>query len=161
MQKTLAKDGALLFNVGMAKAELKTRLNDANVEDFLNAIEDEGKRADCFRVTELMRDLTGEEPKMWGTSIVGFGSVHLKYETGRELDWILVGFSPRKANITLYITDCFERYGDLMSKLGKYKTGKSCLYIRRLSDIDMNVLEGLIAGSIKNIRSGAANQHQE
>lgn len=139
----------------MARVELKTELNDGSVIDFLNTIEDEGKRADCLRVAELMSKLSGDQPKMWGPSIVGFGSVHLKYPTGRELDWLLVGFSPRKANITLYITDGFAKYDELMAKLGKYKIGKSCLYIKRLSDIDMDVLEELINDSIKNIRSGA------
>jgi hypothetical protein len=145
----------------MATAELKTKLNDASVEDFLHSIEDEGKRGDCFRVAELMQKLSGDEPKMWGASIIGFGSIHLKYETGRELDWLVVGFSPRKANITLYITDCFERYGELMAKLGKYRTGKSCLYIKRLPDIDMGVLEELITASITNIRSGAVFPRHE
>lgn len=145
----------------MAKAELKTKLNDASVKDFLNAVGDERKRADCFRVAELMGKLSGDEPKMWGPSIVGFGSVQLKYPTGRELDWLLVGFSPRKANITLYITDGFAKYDELMAKLGKYKTGKSCLYIKRLSDIDMDVLEDLITDSIKNIRSGAGYTRHE
>jgi hypothetical protein len=145
---------SLIFNVKMAKVELKTKLNDASVEGFLNSIEDEEKRAGCFRVLELMKNASGEEPKMWGPSIIGFGTTHLKYESGRELDWMLVGFSPRKANITLYIMDCFERYGDLMSKLGKYKTGRSCLYIKRVDDIDMNVLEELVLSSIENLRSG-------
>ena len=145
----------------MAKVELKTKLNEGNVEGFLNSVEDEEKRADCFRVLELMKSVSGEEPKMWGPSIVGFGTTHLKYESGRELDWMLVGFSPRKANITLYITDCFERYGDLMSKLGKYKTGKSCLYIKKLSDVDMKVVENLIASSIDHIKSGALSQAHE
>jgi len=145
----------------MATAELKTKLNDASVEAFLDSIEDDGKRADCRRVSELMQKLSGDEPKMWGASIVGFGSVHLKYATGRELDWLVVGFSPRKANITLYVTDCFERYGELMAKLGKYKTGKSCLYIKRLADIDMGVLEELITASIKNVRSDAGYPRHE
>lgn len=145
----------------MAMAELETKLNDASVQAFLNVIEDEGKRTDCFRVAELMRELTGDEPKMWGASIIGFGSVRLKYATGRELDWMLVGFSPRKANITLYITDGFAKYDELMSKLGKHKTGKSCLYVKRLADIDMGVLEELITGSIKNIRSGAGYPRHE
>jgi hypothetical protein len=145
----------------MANAELKTQLNDASVKDFLNAVEDEAKRADCFHVAELMSKLSGDEPKMWGSSIIGFGSVHLKYPTGRELDWLVVGFSPRKASITLYITDGFAKYDELMSKLGKFKTGRSCLYIKRLSDIDMDVLVELIADSIKNIRSGAGYPQHE
>ena len=142
-------------------AELKTKLNDASVGAFLNSIEEEGKRADCYRVAELMQKLSGDEPKMWGASIIGFGSVHLKYPTGRELDWLVVGFSPRKANITLYITDGFAKYDELMAKLGKHKTGKSCLYVKRLSDIDMGVLEELITASIENIRRGAGYPQHE
>lgn len=138
----------------MAKVELKTKLNDASVEDFLDLVADGQRRADCDTVLELMRKVTGEEPRMWGPSIIGFGSIHMKYPTGRELDWMMTGFSPRKANLTLYIVDCFDRYGDLMAKLGKYKTGKSCLYVKTLADIDMNVLEQLISFSIENLKSG-------
>jgi hypothetical protein len=101
-----------------------------------------------------MTKVTGEEPKRWGPSIVGFGSTHLKYESGRELDWMLVGFSPRKANLTLYVMSGFSRYDELMARLGKYKTGKSCLYIKKLSDVDMNILEDLVASSIAHIKSG-------
>ena len=145
----------------MAKAELKTKLNDANVESFLNGVADEQQRADSFKVLELMRKITSEEPKMWGPSIIGFGSHHLKYASGRELDWMLVGFSPRKGNLTLYITDGFANYGDLMAKLGKHKTGKSCLYIKRLSDVDENVLGELTASSIKHIKNGAMYSRHE
>lgn len=144
----------MIFNVKMAKVELKTKLNDANVQSFLNTVDDDEKRADCVRVAELMSKVTGEEPKMWGPSIIGFGSTHLKYPTGRELDWMLTGFSPRKANITLYIMSGFARYDELMSKLGKYKTGKSCLYIKRLADVDMNVVEELVAASVEHVKSG-------
>jgi len=140
----------------MAKVELKTKLNESSVEGFLNGVEDEERRADCFRVLELMKKVTGEEPKMWGPSIVGFGSTHLKYESGRELDWMLTGFSPRKANLTLYIMSGFSRYDELMARLGKYKTGKSCLYIKRLSDVDVNILEDLVASSIAHVKSGGA-----
>jgi hypothetical protein len=141
----------------MAKVELKTKLNESSVEGFLNSVVDEERRADCFRVLELMKKVTGEEPKMWGPSIVGFGSTHLKYESGRELDWMLVGFSPRKANITLYIMDGFAKYEELMNKLGKHKTGGSCLYIKRLSDVDTNVLEELVESSIDHIKSGGVS----
>ena len=144
----------MIFNVKMAKVELKTKLNEESVEGCLNSVENEERRADCFRVLELMKKVTGEEPKMWGPSIVGFGSTHLKYESGRELDWLLTGFSPRKANLTLYITDCVTKYGGLMSNLGKYKTGKSCLYIKRLDDIDIKVLGKLISSSVENLKSG-------
>lgn len=139
----------------MAKVELKTKRTESSVEAFLNTVEDDEKRADCFRVADLMSKLSGDPPRMWGPSIVGFGRVHMKYPSGRELDWMKVGFSPRKANLTLYITDGFAKYDELMSKLGKHKTGKSCLYIKRLADIDMNVLEELVTASLEHIGKGA------
>ncbi len=108
-------------------AELKTKLNDASVIDFLNSVEDEQKRKDSFKVLKLMQKITASEPKMWGTSIIGFGSYHYKYKSGREGDWFLTGFSPRKQNLTLYIMSGFKRFDDLLEKLGKYKTGKSAL----------------------------------
>lgn len=128
-------------------AELKTKLNDASVDDFINGVEDEARREDCRTIAELMSRITGEEPKMWGASIVGFGTYHYKYASGREGDWMKMGFSPRKQNLTLYIMDGFDKYDELMAKLGKHKTGKSCLYVKRLSDIDMKVLEKLINAS--------------
>lgn len=134
----------------MAKAELKTKKNEASVEDFLNGISDEQKREDSKKISALMQKITGEEPKMWGDSIVGFGTYHYKYESGREGDWMRIGFSPRKANLTLYIMDGFEKYDELMSNLGKYKTGKSCLYIKRLSEIDLKILNELIKESTKH-----------
>lgn len=139
----------------MAKVELKTKRTESSVEAFLNSVGDEEKRADCFRVADLMSKLSGDSPRMWGPSIIGFGTVHLKYSSGRELDWMKVGFSPRKANITLYIMDGFAKYDELMGKLGKHKTGKSCLYIKRLSDIDVNVFEELVAASLQHISKGA------
>ena len=105
-------------------ADVKTKRNDASVTDFLNAVDDDQKRQDCLELVDLMRDVTGEEPKMWGGSIVGFGSYHYRYDSGREGDWPLVGFSPRKQALTLYIMAGFSRYDELMSRLGKYKTGK-------------------------------------
>lgn len=137
----------------MAKAELKTRPNDSSVETFLNSVEDERQRANSFRVLELMRRVTGEEPRMWGTAIIGFGSQYLKYASGLELDWPLTAFSPRKGTLTLYIMGGFKRYDRLMAKLGKHKTGKSCLYIKRLSDIDENVLEDLVSASLDHIKN--------
>lgn len=134
---------------------MKTKSNDASVEDFLNSVADVQQHADSFRVLEIMKRLTGDEPKMWGPAIVGFGSTHLKYATGRELDWMLVGFSPRKTSLTLYIVDGFDKYNDLMAKLGKYKTGRSCLYIKKLTDIDEGVLEELISSSLESIKNGA------
>ncbi len=124
-------------------AELKTKLNDASVTDFLNGIKDEGKRADSFEILKMMRQVTKQEPKMWGSSIVGFGNIHLKYESGRELDWFVVGFSPRKQNLTLYgMGDWMQ--SDLLKKLGKCKTGKGCLYINKIADVDVKVLKELL-----------------
>ena len=128
-------------------AELKTRVNDASVTSFLNSIEDEQKRKDSFAIVKLMEQMTKEPPKMWGSSIVGFGSYHYKYESGREGDMLVTGFSPRKQNMTLYIRGRLEQYEGLMNKLGKYSTGKGCLYIKRLSDVNLDVLKELIAKS--------------
>ena len=134
----------------MAKAvELKTKVNDASVTDFLNGVADEQKRKDSFEILKIMKQVSKEDPKMWGTSIVGFGSYHYKGASGREGDWMLIGFSPRKQNITLYIVPGFERYQGLMKKLGKYSTGKSCLYIKRLGDVDVEVLKQLITESLQ------------
>jgi len=130
-------------------AELKTKLNDASVQKFLNSISDEKKRKDCFTILELMKKITKAEPKMWGSSMVGFGIYHYKYESGREGDWFLTGFSPRKQNLTLYIMSGINKYDELMKKLGKYKTGKSCLYINGLEDVDKKVLKDLITESFK------------
>jgi hypothetical protein len=138
----------------MAKtAELKTKLNDASVEDFLNTVEDEQIRADCFEIAKIMKQVTKAEPKMWGTSIVGFGSYHYKGASGREGDWMLVGFSPRKQNLTLYIMAGFERYDELMKKLGKFSTGKSCLYIKKLADVDKKVLKELVSESVQFMKT--------
>jgi len=112
-------------------AELKTKLNDASVTDFLNGIKDEGKRADSFEIVKMMQQVTKQEPKMWGSSIIGFGNVHLKYESGRELDWFTIGFSPRKQNLTLYVMGSFNPHTELLKKLGKHKTGVGCLYTGR------------------------------
>lgn len=134
----------------MAKAELKTKKNSASVKAFLDGIDDEVKRKDCKAIAKMMRAATGKNAKMWGTSIVGYDEYHYKYATGREGDFMRIGFAPRKQSITLYIMDGFDKYDQLMAKLGKHKTGKSCLYIKRLSDIDTAVLEKLIAGSLKH-----------
>jgi hypothetical protein len=133
----------------MAKSELKTKQTEASVEDFLNGVENEAVRADCRRIVELMAEATGEPPKMWGANIIGFGSRAMKYASGRELDWLITGFSPRKANITLYLSTG-EAWNDaLLSKLGKHKTGMGCLYFKRLSDVDESVLKKLIDESVK------------
>ncbi len=133
----------------MAKAELKTKKNEASVEDFLNEIADEAVREDAKKISEMMQKASKQKPKMWGASIVGFGEYQYKYASGREGDWMRIGFSPRKQNLTLYIMDGFEKYDELMAKLGKYKTGKSCLYIKRLADVDEKVLKELIEESVK------------
>ena len=132
-------------------AELKTKKNDQDVNAFLDRIEDEKKRQDSKAILKLMQDVTGEAPTMWGDSIVGFGSYDYKYASGREGNWFLTGFAPRKQNLTLYIMSGFEAYDDLMSKLGKYKTGKSCLYIKKIEDIDMQVLSELVRQSAEHI----------
>lgn len=138
----------------MAKAELKTQKTEASVEDFLNKVSDEQKRADSFALVEMMSKATKDQGKMWGPAIVGFGSRLLKYDSGRELDWMEIGFSPRKANLTLYIgVGGLDEYEDLFAKLGKFTTGKGCLYIKRLADVDTGVLKKLIAASVKKMRS--------
>jgi hypothetical protein len=129
-------------------AELKTRVNNDSVEKFISEVEDEQKRNDCYAILKLMKHITKEEPKMWGSNIIGFGSYHYIYASGQEGDWPLTGFSPRKQNLTLYIMSVFDRYNELMAKLGKYKTGKSCLYIKKLKDIDLDILKELINESV-------------
>ena len=132
--------------------QLKTTKTEANVEDFLNAIADENVRADCKKIAVMMEEATQSPPKMWGAAIVGFGSRLVKYETGRELDWMEIGFSPRKQNLTLYLTIGESLDADLLAKLGKYKPGKDCLFINRLSDVNEEVLKGLIEKTVENIR---------
>ncbi len=134
----------------MAKVELKTKKNDASVKEFLESVEDRGIRKDCKTVAAMMRRAVGKNPKMWGTGIVGFGDYHFKYESGREGDWFRIGFAPRKRNLTLYIIDGFAKYEDLMAKLGKHTKGKSCLHIKRLDDVDTDVLNDLIEESARH-----------
>lgn len=129
-------------------SENKTTPNNESVEQFLNTIPDEQKRQDCYTILELMNQVTGMEPRMWGSSIVGFGSYHYKYDSGREGDAILAGFSPRKQNLTIYNMGGFESE-DLLQKLGKHTTGKGCLYIKRLDDVDLPTLRRLIEESVK------------
>lgn len=129
-------------------AELKTIVNDNDVNDFLHSIDDDKKRADSLALLEMFTQLTHEKPKMWGASIVGFGQYHYKSErSSQEGDWMLTGFSPRKQNLTLYIMNGFDGYTDLLRQLGKHKTSKSCLYIRKLEDIDQGILEKIITHS--------------
>lgn len=132
-------------------AELKTKPTESSVEEFLNTVSDTQKRKDCLAILDLMQNITQAEPKMWGGSIVGFGNYHYKYESGREGDWFLTGFSPRKQNIALYIMAGFDSYDELMQKLGKYKTGKACLYIKKIEDINLYVLKELIQRSVKHL----------
>ena len=134
-------------------AELKTKKTDESVVAFLDKIEYVKKRLDCYAIVNLMKSVTGYEPKMWGESIVGFGSYHYKYATGHEGDMPLAGFAPRKNNLTIYIMPGFERYPDLMSKLGKYKTGKSCLYIKSMNDVDPLVLRELVKESVQWVQA--------
>ena len=134
-------------------AELKTKPTQASVKEFLNQIPDQERRDDCFAVAKMMEEVTGNKPKMWGPSIVGFGTYHYKYESGREGDWPIAAFSPRKKDLTLYIMmGFFEQNPELMKQLGKHSTGKSCLYIKRLSDIHMPTLKKLIKTSIKQLQ---------
>ena len=133
-------------------AELKTQATKASVEKFIKGITDEQVRGDCLQIMDIMKKATKTEPKMWGTSIVGFGNYHYKYASGREGDWFLTGFSPRKQNLTLYIMSGFDEYDSLMKKLGKHTTGKSCLYIKRLEDVDMKVLRELVTKSVKHMK---------
>jgi hypothetical protein len=136
----------------MAKAELKTKVNAASVEGFLNSVEDEQKRADCFEILKIMTQVTKEKPKMWGASIVGFGTYHYKGASGREGDWMLTGFSPRKQNLTLYLMGGFDMHKDLLKKLGKYKTSVGCLYIKKLDDVDKKVLKQLVTQTVKTMK---------
>jgi Domain of unknown function (DU1801) len=129
-------------------AELKTRPTDRSVEEFIDAIPDGERRDDCRTVMRLMNCITGAKAQMWGTSIVGFGSYRYKGASGRGGEWFLTGFSPRKRDLTLYIMAGTARYPALMAKLGKHKAGKGCLYVKRLADVEMGVLEELIAQSV-------------
>jgi hypothetical protein len=133
-------------------AERKTSLNDQDPIQYLNRIANEEKRNDSFDIMELMQTATGEEPKMWGDSIIGFGSYHYKYASGREGEWFLVGFSPRKQKFTLYIMSGFENYEMLLGKLGKYKRAKSCLYIKKLADVDIEILREIVRQSAIHMR---------
>ena len=132
-------------------AEAKTKPTKEKVTDFLNKIPDAARREDCLTVAKMMEEITGEKAQMWGPSIVGFGTFHYKYASGREGDWPITAFSPRKQDLTLYLTlDGYEKYADLMKQLGKHKTGKSCLYIKRLSDIHLPTLKKLIKVAVKD-----------
>jgi hypothetical protein len=133
------------------KAEIKTKQNASSVEDFLQGIKEEQKRTDSVVILQMMRVATGEEPKMWGSSIIGFGNkIYTSPATGRQVDWFVIGFSPRKTNISLYLTVNIKQHEAILQKLGKHKTGVGCLYINKIADIDTTVLKGLIDSSIKH-----------
>jgi len=133
-------------------AELKTKRSSAGVTEFLSEVEDKQKLADCRAIAKMMRTATGKRAKMWGASIVGFGSYDYVYKTGNSGTSLITGFSPRAQNISIYIMPGFSGFKSLLSKLGKYKTGKSCLYIKRLDDVDEKVLQKLINESVKEMR---------
>src|SRR5688572_11583082 len=131
-------------------AEIKTKPTAASVEDFINAVPDEQKRKDSFVLLEMMKKASGEEPVLWSSSIIGFGNKRYKSPTtGREVDWLLIGFSPRKANLSLYLTMDIKKHAATLEKLGKHKTGVGCLYINKLEDVDLKVLKGMIETSLK------------
>lgn len=134
-------------------AELKTKVNDLSVTDFINSVENETRRKDCFTLIEMMTFATGAQPKIWGTNIVGFGMYDYKYATGRTGSWPLVAFSPRKQNLTIYIMSGFEQYDALLKRLGKHSLGKSCLYVKHLSDLDLDTLKTLITLSVDHMKA--------
>ena len=133
-------------------AENKTKPTRASVDDYIASIVDEARRADCRQLVRMMSRVTGEPPRMWGPSIVGFGTYHYRYESGREGDFFLTGFSSRKTDLSLYVMAGFVSFPALMAKLGRHRTGKSCLYVRRLADVDLEVLEELVRRSVKETR---------
>jgi hypothetical protein len=133
-------------------AELKTKPSKASVTAFINGISDPVKRSDVKKISSMMRKATGNRAKMWGTQIVGFGSYRYTNTAGKDFEWMLTGFSPRKQALSVYIMTGFPRFDALMKKLGKYETGKSCLYIKRLDDVDEHILQKLIDESVKRMR---------
>jgi len=134
----------------MAKAEIKTKETDASVEDFIDGLPDEQQREDARKIVEVMKGLTGAEPKMWGAAIIGFGNrVYTSPATGREVDWMKIGFSPRKGNLSIYVLNGSPKQTSLLDKLGKHKTGKGCLYVKRLADVDEKILEKIISSACK------------
>jgi hypothetical protein len=132
-------------------AELKTKQTGLSVEDYINAISDKQRQADCMIIMDLLKKITGDEPRMWGETIVGYGNVNLKYESGREVDWFKTGFSNRKDAITIYSMYGFTTQPELMKQLGKVKDGKGCIYIKKMSDIDLNILEQMLINYIQKM----------
>ncbi len=137
----------------MAKTANKTVPTSASVDDFIAAVADARRAADCRALVAMMREATGEAPRMWGASIVGFGQYHYVYESGREGDACVVGFSPRKNDLTIYIVPGFAAYADLLARLGRHKTAKVCLYLKRLDDVDRGVLRELVCRSVADMRA--------
>ena len=134
-------------------AELKTKPRQASVEKFLKSVKDEKQREDSYAILKLMKSVTRQEPRMWGTGMIGFGNYHYKYASGREGDWLITGFAPRKGNLSLYIMAGFDRYAELLKKLGKHKTGKGCLYIKSLDDVEPKVLRELVKQGFKEMKA--------
>lgn len=134
-------------------SDLKTQPTTASVAAFLDAVDDEGRRADCRVVARMMAEITGAEGVLWGSAIVGFGSYHYRYASGREGDFFEAGFSPRKRALTIYVMAGFREYDDLLARLGRYSTGKSCLYVKRLADVDLDVLREMLTRSVACIRT--------
>ena len=131
-------------------AKIKTKENGASVEDFLNKVKDEQQRKDSFVILQMMNEVTGEEPKMWGNSLIGFGNLRFKSaNTGREVDWFILGFSPRKANLSLYMGLNVQQHAEALKNLGKHKTGVGCLYINKLTDVDLGILKTMMAASAR------------
>ncbi|MCB0281554.1 MAG: DUF1801 domain-containing protein [Calditrichae bacterium] len=131
--------------------ELKTKPNNASVEDFLKAVSDPQKQKDSFTILKMMQEISGHKPEMWGSSIVGFGKYHYKYESGREGNWFLTGFSPRKQALTIYVMAGFKKYDSYLKNLGKFKTGAGCLYVKKLADINTDILKEIIKDSIATV----------
>jgi Domain of unknown function (DU1801) len=138
-------------------AENKTKATDASVEKFIKGVTDKQKQADCRTIIDLMQTATKAPPKMWGSAIVGFGERHLKYDSGREMDWMIIGFSPRKQNITLYVPGGLDQQADLLEKLGKHSIGKGCVYINKLEDVNMPTLKKIIQRSVKAEKTNTAS----
>jgi hypothetical protein len=136
-----------------AVAALKTQLTDDDAPAFLASVPDEGRRTDAQIVCDMLARVTGEPPQMWGKAIIGFGRRRLRYESGRELDWMEIGFSPRQANTTIYLSGGIDTYADLLSRLGKHTTGGGCLYLKRVGDVDAAVLEEILIRSVEQVRT--------
>jgi hypothetical protein len=145
-----------MFQKEAIMAELKTKPQDTSVDAFLQSVSDERKRQDSYALLQLLQEITDESPRMWGDSIVGFGDYRYVYASGREGDWFVTGFSPRKQNLTLYVMGGFEPHAELLARLGKHKLGKGCLYINKLQDVDQAVLRDLMTTTVAEARKNAA-----